>query len=104
MYLFQKPIRVKEYVKEYVIFQDQSVLLCLVQKHKIFQKFEVNGYTFMRSNSQFHFWFPSKLESTLKEKNLLLRSRFFSLRVDPFSEVFCHSGKQAGSHKSCSPL
>ena len=51
----------------------------------------------------FHVCLPSRYGSTLKEKNLLPRSKFFSLRVDLILKALHCPGKQTGSHKSCVP-
>ena len=51
----------------------------------------------------FHFCLPFEW-SLLLGKNLLPRSKFFPVRVDPISEGGCHPEKLTGSHKSCSSV
>ena len=64
-----------------------------------------NGFTFKGSKSSI-FSLASLLSrgSTFKDKNLLLRSKFFPLKVDPILEELCSSHKQTGSRKSYFPL
>ena len=62
--------------------------------------FKVNEYTSMVSNFFFYFGLPSPQASTLKEKNLLLQSKFFPLKVDPIFGRPHLPVKQNGSHKN----
>ena len=43
---------------------------------------KLNWYTFERGKSALSVFFPSHWDSTLKGKNLLLRSKFFPFGVD----------------------
>ena len=65
---------------------------------------KVNGYTFKGSNS----FINLHKGSNLKEKNLLPRSKFFPVRVDPILKRAVWSSKQQKAnrnfYKSCFPL
>ena len=66
---------------------------------------KVNGYISRGSNSVILI-FASLLNGSLllKGKNLLLRSKFFPLRVDFILEGFYPSGNQTGSQKKLFPF
>ena len=52
----------------------------------------------------FSFFLPFLKGFTLKRKNLLLRSKFFLLKVDPLLKGLRHAGKETECHKSFSPV
>ena len=66
--------------------------------------FKVTGYTFRGSNSVIFIFASLKLLNRgvlLKKRICSCRSKFFPLRVDPFSEVLFRSGKQRRTHSCC---
>ena len=50
------------------------------------------------------FLLPFSWRSTLKGKTLLQFEQMILLRIVPYVEAFCQTGKQAGSHENCFPM
>ena len=66
--------------------------------------FKVNEYSFRGERGvtlMFDFASLFQFRSTFK---VLLKRKFFSLRVGLVWKGLCFMGKQTGSHKSCSPV
>ena len=64
--------------------------------------FKKNEYTFRESNSAILISASILKGPTLEEKNLLLRSKFFPLRIDLVLQELHSQQKQTGSQENCS--